>query len=492
MLKNQTPLSAARDFERQAVAQIPEGDRPLFHLTPMVGWMNDPNGFCYYRGEYHLFYQYHPYNTIWGPMHWGHAKSRDLLHWTYLPTALAPDTDADAGGCFSGSALPLDDGRLMLMYTGVQPAGTGHKELQAQCVAIGDGVDFTKLAENPVIGAALLPKGYSVHDFRDPKILRGEDGRLYCVVGNRHETRQGVILLLESEDGQSWRFVTELDASRGELGRMWECPDFFALDGQQVLITSPQEMQATPDGVFHAGYGTIALLGDYDGESHRFTRRSVQPVDDGLDFYAPQTMLAPDGRRIMIGWMENWETLNGAPRRHKWYGRTSLPRELSVREGRLCQQPIRELEALWQDDVHLTGVRLAGETALDGISGRKLDLTVTLHVGEGSCRRFELRFARDARCFTVIRCALSRGELVFDRTNCGSTRDIPHVRSIKAGPKDGVMKLRLILDGESAELFVNDGEHVISSLIDTPMDAQGITFCADGELTVDVEKHALG
>ena len=259
-----------------------------------------------------------------------------------------------------------------------------------------------------------------------------------------------------------------------------------------MLLTSPQEMQATPDGVFHAGYGTIALLGDYDGESHRFTRRSVQPVDDGLDFYAPQTVLAPDGRRIMIGWMENWETLNGAPRRHKWYGRTSLPRELSVREGRLCQQPIRELEALWQDDVRLTGVRLVGETALDGISGRKLDLTVTLHVGEGSCRRFELRFVKDARCFTVIRCALSRGELVFDRTNCGSTRDIPHVRSIKAGPKDSVMKLRLILDGESAELFVNDGEHVISSLIDTPMDAQGITFCADGELTVDVEKHALG
>ena len=226
MLKNQTPLSAARDFERQAIEGIPEGDRPLFHLTPMVGWMNDPNGFCYYKGEYHLFYQYHPYNTVWGPMHWGHAKSRDLLHWTYLPTAIAPDTDADAGGCFSGSALPLDDGRLMLLYTGVQPAGTGHKELQAQCVAIGDGVDFTKLAENPVIDAALLPQEYSAHDFRDPKIYRGKDGRIYCVVGNRHETRQGTILLFDSEDGRSWRFVTELDASRGELGRMWECPDF--------------------------------------------------------------------------------------------------------------------------------------------------------------------------------------------------------------------------------------------------------------------------
>ena len=239
-MKNQTPLSAARDFEREAFNEIPEGDRPQFHLTPMVGWMNDPNGFCYYKDEYHLFYQYHPYNTVWGPMHWGHAKSRDLLHWTYLPAALAPDTDADADGCFSGSALPMDDGRLMLMYTGVQPAGTGHKELQAQCVAIGDGVDFTKLAENPVIGAALLPRGYSEHDFRDPKIFRGKDGMIYCVVGNLHETRKGAILLLESEDGRGWRFVTELDASRGELGCMWECPDFFELDGHQVLLTSPQ------------------------------------------------------------------------------------------------------------------------------------------------------------------------------------------------------------------------------------------------------------
>ena len=218
----------------------------------------------------------------------------------------------------------------------------------------------------------------------------------------------------------------------------------------------------------------------------------MQPIDDGLDFYAPQTVLAPDGRRIMIGWMENWETLKDAPRRHKWYGRTSLPRELSIRDGRLCQQPIQEIQSLWKDDVRLTGVRITGETVLPGISGRLLDLTVTLHVGEGTCRRFVLRFARNDRCFTVIRCALSRGELVFDRTNCGSTRDIPHVRSIKAGPKNGVMTLRLILDGESAELFVNDGEHVISSLIDTPMDAQDITFCADGELTVDVVKRALG
>ena len=110
-----TKLEAARAFERRAAARIPAADRPGFHLTPPVGWMNDPNGFCFYHGAYHLFFQYYPYDTVWGPMHWGHATSADLLHWTYLPCALAPDTDADAAGCFSGSAAPLPDGRLLLM-----------------------------------------------------------------------------------------------------------------------------------------------------------------------------------------------------------------------------------------------------------------------------------------------------------------------------------------------------------------------------------------
>lgn len=114
-----TKLEAARAFERRAAARIPAADRPGFHLTPPVGWMNDPNGFCFYHGAYHLFFQYYPYDTVWGPMHWGHATSADLLHWTYLPCALAPDTDADAAGCFSGSAAPLPDGRLLLMYTGL-------------------------------------------------------------------------------------------------------------------------------------------------------------------------------------------------------------------------------------------------------------------------------------------------------------------------------------------------------------------------------------
>lgn len=108
-------LETAREFERKEAARIPAASRPAFHLSPVVGWMNDPNGFSYYGGRYHLFYQYHPYNTVWGPMHWGHAASADLLHWDYLPCALAPDTAADAAGCFSGSAIPLPDGELLLL-----------------------------------------------------------------------------------------------------------------------------------------------------------------------------------------------------------------------------------------------------------------------------------------------------------------------------------------------------------------------------------------
>lgn len=194
----------------------------------------------------------------------------------------------------------------------------------------------------------------------------------------------------------------------------------------------------------------------------------------------------------MIGWMENWETQGGTARKHKWFGRMSLPRELSLRDGRLCQQPVREIETLWRDSVQLNGVRIDGKTSFADVHGRCLDLTVRLYANEGSCRRFELRFAQNECYFTTIRCALSRGELVFDRTNCGSVRDISHVRSIKTEAKNGVWKLRLILDGECAELFVGDGEHVLSALIDMPADVQGITFCSDGELTVDIEKHTLG
>lgn len=493
MPRNMSKLEAARKFEREEAAKIPASERLNFHLTPLVGWMNDPNGFCYYNGQYHLFYQYHPYNTVWGPMHWGHAVTDDLLHWEYQPCALAPDIAADAAGCFSGSAVPLPDGRLLLLYTGVQPATTDHKERQAQCVAVGDGRDFVKDQANPVITADMLPEGYSEVDFRDPKIWY-EDGVYYCVVSNRHQTEQGTILLFRSADAHSWQFVSVIDCNHDEYGKMWECPDFFALDGVQVLLVSPQEMRATEDSEFHAGEGTVALLGYYDPATHAFARHKVQAIDYGLDFYAPQTTLSPDGRRIMVAWMQSWATVNHDPSHRPWFGRMTLPRELSVKDGRLYQQPVRELQSLWRDTAILRNVKVKEPVALPGIEGRSLDLTVVLDVAASpDCRRFTLRFAADNVLYNEIRCDVDRGELAFDRSHGGSRRDVPHTRHIKAAPKDGKLTLRLVLDKDCAELFVNDGERALSAILDTPLPAGRISFAADGgPACLDVIQHHLG
>ena len=180
-------LQKARKYEIEQEKQIKEQDRPSFHLASRVGWMNDPNGFSIYQGKYHMFYQYHPYTTQWGPMHWGHAVSEDLLHWEYLPAAIAPDETYDKDGCFSGSAIELKDGRQLLLYTGVrrEEQEDGEvRDIQTQCVAIGDGINYEKYEGNPVLTQEDLPEGGSRFDFRDPKLWQEKDGSYACVVGN--------------------------------------------------------------------------------------------------------------------------------------------------------------------------------------------------------------------------------------------------------------------------------------------------------------------
>ena len=352
-------LRDARKYDREMDRNIAGEHRPVFHLSSRVGWMNDPNGFSFYKGEYHMFYQYHPYSPFWGPMHWGHAVSRDLLHWEHLPAALAPDMEYDRDGCFSGSAVVLPDGRHLLMYTGVskevQPDGST-KEVQTQCLAVGDGMDYEKYVGNPVLDKAALPEGGSKYDFRDPKLWRKQDGSYLCVTGNCTAAHDGQILLYSSPDGFRWKYEKILAANHERFGKMWECPDFFALDGKQVLITSPQDMM--PQGFeYHNGNGTLCLIGSYDEASNTFVEESNQSIDYGIDFYAPQTVLAPDGRRIMIGWMQNWDTCNlHAPEIRSWFGQMSLPRELSVQNGRLFQRPVRELEAMRGQEVKYENV----------------------------------------------------------------------------------------------------------------------------------------
>ena len=477
-----TTLQNARAYEARHGAAIPAAERPAYHLTPYIGWMNDPNGFSFYQGNYHLFYQYYPYDTIWGPMHWGHAVSTDLLHWDYLPAALAPDSPCDKDGCFSGSAAQLPDGRQLLLYTSVrreeQPDGKT-RDVQTQSIAVGDGLDYVKLAQNPVLDETCLPEGFSRFDFRDPKIWQEPDGSYSAVLVGQGKTEGGAALLFHSADGFHW----------GEYGVMWECPDFFELDGKQVLMVGPMEMQARDE--FHNGHCVIALIGSYDPVNHRFVRENVQLMDEGIDFYATQTLQAPDGRRIMTAWMQAWSGISDQPHGAKWFGQTICPRELHIRDGRLIQTPIRELDAAHGARVLHENVRMEGETALEGIGGRVADLRVTITPEGKECRAFTIKLAADGAHSTTLTYEPRTRRLILDRSQAGFHQDIVHLRSCTVRGQSDTLSLRILLDRNSVEVFINGGEQTMTTCIYTPPEAERITFAANGAARITVEQYSL-
>lgn len=488
-------LRRAREFEEAAGEMISKEERPDFHLSARTGWMNDPNGFSYYDGKYHMFYQYHPYDTQWGPMHWGHAVSRDLLRWEYLPAALAPDEAYDRDGCFSGSAAVLPDGRHLLMYTGVvrERCQDGSKyDTQTQCLAVGDGTDYEKVKENPVLDAGDLPAGGSSRDFRDPKMWRKTDGTYCCIIGNRAADGSGQILLYTSPDGFSWKYDKVLASNQNRFGKMWECPDFFELDGKWVLLVSPQDM--LPQGLeYRNGNGTLCLIGDFEEETNTFTEQQDQAVDYGIDFYAPQTVLTPDGRRVMIGWMQNWDTCKYRSEDAPWFGQMSLARELFIRDGRLFQRPVRELETLRSNEVTYQGVSFSGTTSLDGVRGRRVDMEIMLRAGDEQelYRKFSVKFAQNDQYETELSFRPGESILRIDRKLSGSRRAVVHQCSSYVNGSNGELKLRMILDRFSAEVFVNDGEQVLSVVLCTQQEADKISFSADGAVKMDVVKYDL-
>lgn len=488
-------LLEARKYEEAMEKMIKKEERPEFHLSSRVGWMNDPNGFSYYMGKYHMFYQYHPYNAQWGPMHWGHAVSTDLLHWEYLPTALAPDELYDKDGCFSGSAITLPDGRHLLMYTGVCQERTrtgGISDVQIQCLAVGDGMDYEKYEKNPVLDECDLPEGSSRNDFRDPKIFRRADGTYGCVIGSRPADGSGQILMYTSPDGFSWKYDKILAINDNRFGKMWECPDFFEMDGKHVLLVSPQDM--LPEGLeYHNGNGTLCIIGEYDEKNGKFIEEHTQSIDYGIDFYAPQTVATPDGRRVMIGWMQNWDTSNCHDKHQKWFGQMSLPRELSLVDGRLYQKPIKELESMRKNKVSYKSVTFCDLCILEGISGRKVDVEMTVRPVEGEdiYQKFVIRFAQNEQYHSALSFRPRESVLRIDRKFSGSRRAIIHQRRclVDGDPKE--LKLRIILDRFSAEVFINDGRQTMTATIYTEQSAESISFFADGKVNMDIVKYDL-
>lgn len=488
----QMTLEEARLYEKNQGSLILPEERPVFHVTPWIGWLNDPNGFSIYQGEYHLFYQYYPYDIHWGPTHWGHLKSKDFIQWERLPAALAPDTAYDAQGVFSGSAVELPDGRQLLMYTGVQGKDNTPECHQTQCIAIGDGINYQKYEHNPVITTDDIPETCFAKDFRDPKIWWDQEEHCYfAVVGVRVADSSGAVALFSSKDGLSWNYVNILDYCRNEYGKMWECPDFFEIGEKALLIVSPQEMRAQ-DLTFHNGNDVMCLIGTYDHTKHQFTRERVEAIDYGLDFYAPQTLKTTDGRRVLIGWMQAWETSHLCPQGAKWNGQMTTPRELTFDHGQLLQNPVKELAAYRQNSVIYTNVPFQQHTELSGVSGRVLDMTVKVRPEhDQSLEYFTIRLAANEAYNVALSYDPLRGTVCLDRTNSGFCYNIITKREAPVKDQGGKIDLRIILDRFSIEVFLNHGEQVMSACIYTPQEAEQIFFEAKGSGWFDVEKYEI-
>jgi len=486
-------LDMARKIEKRGISEIPVEQRPVYHLSSPVGWMNDPNGFSVYQEDYHLFFQYHPFSNTWGPMHWGHCKSKDFIRWEYLPIAMSPDESYDKGGCYSGSAIEVE-GKHVLIYTGVidRYLEDGlHDYRQVQCMAKGDGLNYCKYKGNPIITGDSLPEGSCTKDFRDPKVWK-EGEHYYLVVGSRSDDNDGQVLLYQSDNLEQWEFLTILDQSKGKYGKMWECPDFFPLGDKQVLLVSPQDMRAK-GYEFHNGNNSIFIYGYYDKSAHQFEREKVTSADYGLDFYAPQTLQTADGRRIMIGWMQSWDAKLTTSSLN-WSGMMTLPRELVLREGKIYQNPVRELKKYHKNKIEYRERKITQTTVLEGIRGRIIDLQVD--ITEFDFQHFAIRFAYSEEYEMLLQYNHLRKCLTIDRTYSGLVRDVVCRRKMAAEPyvsktQKEVLNLRLLLDRYSVEVFVNKGEKVMSSVFHTPMEADGIIFDTDGTACINVVKYDI-
>lgn len=464
----------------------PSSHRPCFHFSAPVGWLNDPNGFSFYENRIHLFFQYYPYATHWSWMYWGHAITRDFLNWEVLPPALAPDRPYDSAGCFSGTAL-IKDGMQLLFYTGVEGEigsdGLPHGP-QQQCLAAGTGRVYLKSAANPIIPTHMLPSGYNPADFRDPKIWEAESC-LWLLAAAARESGLGALLLYQGTNTQDWAFHSVLLENSGRFGTMWECPDLFFLDGTAVVLLSIIGMPPG-DPVLHSSGPVAAFLGSLDSGMH-FTPNRVQSLDEGYDFYAPQTIEMPDGRRILIGWMQAPGMNLPAPSSFGWQGMMTFPRELFMKNGYVHMRPAAEIETAYCGSF-AASCEIRGTQSLPGLYGRSLDLQIRLEQMRGST--FSIFFAQQQDRAVVLTWDNVHRTLTFDRSGWDAgARDTLAVQSFQV--KGTGLQMRILLDLYSVEIFLQDGIQTFSAVFYPPEEAQGISFACNGSVSLHIEAHRV-
>lgn len=464
--------------------------RPQFHFSPEEKWMNDPNGMVYYDGEYHLFYQYHPHGTTWGPMHWGHAVSKDLIHWEHLPIALAPD---EHGMVFSGSAVVdwndtsgfFNGGSgLVAIYTCADTYPDSDRPRQRQSIAYSqdNGRTWVTYDGNPVLSDV------NITDFRDPKVFWHKETNQWVMILAAGQT----VRLYTSSNLKSWKFASEFGDEHGSHLGVWECPDLFELqvDGNPNQKKWVLFVSIGDDPAYKEGSRTQYFIGDFDGKT--FTNfhspGTTLWIDYGRDNYAGVSwsdIPAEDDRRIYVGWMSNWKYANLTPTK-EWRSAMTIPRVLSLKtmeEGvRLVQLPIQEQKAIRINPVKLVNKTvIPGINLLNDIKGNSFEIEAEFEIEDATEFGFKVRKSSSEE--TIIGYYVENKKMFVDRTNSGDTsfhEAFPDKHEVDLKHYDNKVKLHLYVDWSSVEVFGNDGEQVMTDLIFPNEDGQEIEIFSKG------------
>lgn len=422
----------------------PERWIPLLHAATPVGWLNDPNGLCQMGDTYHAFFQMSPFEPEGGLKFWGHCESKDLLHWEFTGVPMLPDQPYDCHGAYSGSAL-VEDGKMYLFYTGnVKQSGdynyiTNGRESNTILAVSSNGGQIE--SKELLMTNKDYPWDLTCH-VRDPKVWK-QDGTYYMVQGARTKADKGVVLVFSSEDKRHWSCIHRLE-SEETFGFMWECPDLYELDGHSILCISPQGVEQ--DGYKYANkYQTVTTVikGDFRTGD---VAEDFRELDGGFDFYAPQTFLLEDGRRILLGWMgmaDSTDEYTNQTVEDGWQHCLTLAREVSLKDGIVCQNPVRELVQWWNEEVPLKG-QYAGTTDIC----YELDL-------KNANQKWEVLIADGLKLSWSPEEYVFRMEFLNEKLGCG--------RGLRAREMQKCTDIRVVVDSSCVEVFMNDGKDVFST-----------------------------
>lgn len=430
------------------VKQNKAKNRLNYHITPTVGWLNDPNGLVYFKDEYHVFYQTYPYDTHNTNIYWGHMKSKDLVHWEECPIALAPDKNYDINGCFTGSAIVNND-ELILMYTGHRLTKESYIETQ-NLAKSKDGINFTKYDGNPVIEE---PPENTTHRFRDPKIWR-EGNRFYVVIGGENNNHDGKVVIYETEDLIEFKYKGVLAESKGDFGEVWECPNFINIDNNDILIISPKGLKDKEK--FNYPYESGYFIGNYDREKSEFKYSNYYKLDFGHDFYAPQVFKDKKDRNILIGWFGVPEA-NLEETKFGWANALTLPRELYINSyKRLCMKPVEELIKLRDTEIIRTDFNLSEGKSFKISNSVEFILDfLDIEYAAGSLG-FNIKSEKETMAEVLYKPDINK--IIFSRNTRNGKRE-----AIINKKKECLM--RVYIDKSTIEIFINNGEAVFSSRV---------------------------